>query len=117
MSSISAHKVGFGEKEDDERPKSHLLHESIRDQEMTTRNTSNTSSKNNPNRAKEPDGSFAYANIDLEDKKESALDERCVSERIVTRTTNVYASNFQRIMENKSYGCSCGNAMDPTLNG
>ncbi|CAI2359524.1 unnamed protein product [Moneuplotes crassus] len=117
MSSSSAHKQNFSQKERGGRLKPSLFLENMKDGDRPTRNTSKTSYRNNPSRIGELDTSFVYADIDLEDKKESALDERGISEKITTKSSKTYASNFQKVAgKNKSYGCSCGKPKDPTLN-
>ncbi|CAI2359796.1 unnamed protein product [Moneuplotes crassus] len=118
MSNISADKLGLTEKMPNVCSKSRLLGEEIKEEERTTRNTSITSCRPSQNLVKEPEISSIQAEVDLEDKKESFLEETGISERILTKTFNVYGSNSHKITgENKSYGCSCGKATDPTLNG
>jgi hypothetical protein len=51
------------------------------------------------------DSSFMYADIDLGEKKETAKDEKRVSEQMTTRVYRTIASNFNKIFSSsKSYG-------------
>lgn len=62
------------------------------------------------------DSSFLYADIDLGEKKETAKDEKRVSERMTTRVYRTIASNFKKLFSSsKSYGWNWGRAQNPDL--
>lgn len=78
-------------------------------EEMVSRGTSERNTK--------LDSSFMYADLDLNDKKESHNYETRVSEKMTTKVYKTFASNLQRIFSkpSKSYGCNCGPASDSSL--
>ena len=62
------------------------------------------------------DSSFAYADLDLGEKKESGNFEARVSEKMTTKIYKSITNNFWRIFKrDKPYGCDWGDPNDPKL--
>lgn len=67
-------------------------------------------------RESQHDGSFAYADLDLGEKKESAKFETRISEKMTTKIYKSITNNFWRIFQkDRPYGCDWGEPNDPKL--